>query len=70
MQLWTVLQQRACLCCVWSTAGTSSCTKGFKEDLKCAFTFVVTPPYQFVTTAISDDITHLMFYLFALRGQV
>ena len=36
----------------------------------CIFNYMDTPPYEFVTTDIGDDIRYMLLYIFALRGQV
>ena len=38
--------------------------------LGCIFNFRDTPPYECVTAVIGDDIRYMLFYVFALRGQV
>ena len=53
-----------------ATAGTTSRTWGLLKMLHCIFNYEVPSPYELVATDIGDDIVHLVFYLFALRGQV
>ena len=36
----------------------------------CVFNYRVPPPYKFATTDIGDEIMYMLFYIFALRGQV